>query len=68
LKPGGRLELMDFEGKKQSRRQGGRLGHAGDAEGVLASMRAAGLSPARVVARSSSLFGAVLHYRALRPV
>jgi len=65
LRPGGRLELMDFEGRPRQRARW-RLGEAGEASGVLASMREVGFSEARVVARSSSWFGAVLHYRALR--
>jgi ubiquinone/menaquinone biosynthesis C-methylase UbiE len=65
LKPGGRLELMDFEGRPKHRARW-RLGEAGEATGVLASMQEAGFSQARVIARSSSWFGAVLHYRALR--
>lgn len=65
LRLGGRLELMDFEGRPK-RRARWRLGEAGAATGVLASMRDAGFSEARVVARRSSWFGAVLHYRALR--
>ena len=65
LKPGGRLELMDFEGRPKQRARW-RLGEAGEATGVLASMREAGFSEAWVVARSSSWFGAVLHYRARR--
>jgi ubiquinone/menaquinone biosynthesis C-methylase UbiE len=65
LSPGGRFELMDFEGRPH-RRARWRLGEAGSATGVLASMHEAGFSGAWVVARSSSWFGAVLHYRALR--
>lgn len=65
LKPGGRLELMDFEGRPRGRARW-RLGEAGEATGVLAEMREAGFAQARVVERSSSWFGAVLHYRALR--
>ena len=65
LKPHGRLELMDFEGRPRGRARW-RLGEAGEATGVLATMRDAGFAEARVVARGSSWFGAVLHYRALR--
>jgi len=75
LKPGGRLELMDFAGKHESGHGGpGRwlLARGGNAEDeVLQSMQRAGFAEVRVVTRARSWFGALAHYqarRALEPV
>ena len=71
LSPGGRLELMDFAGEHG--RGHGRLGrfrltHSGLVEeAVLASLREAGFEDVRVVARASSWFGPLAHYRGVTP-
>jgi ubiquinone/menaquinone biosynthesis C-methylase UbiE len=73
LKPGGRLELLDFAGPA-SHGQGvlGRLIHANDrlkdnsAERVLALITAAGFVNARNVGRHATVFGGVEFYQAVR--
>jgi ubiquinone/menaquinone biosynthesis C-methylase UbiE len=73
LKPGGRLDLMDFAGEREQERRGlGRWFYshevlAGNAESNVTSLLArAGFGDVRVIGRDSSLFGPVIHYRATR--
>lgn len=73
LKPGGRLELLDFAGPT-SRAHGtlGRLVHShrrlqgNSEERILALMNAAGFANARNVGHHATVFGRVAFYQALR--
>jgi ubiquinone/menaquinone biosynthesis C-methylase UbiE len=70
LKPGGRLEFLDFAGGTHSllaQALHGRQAHAAANDRLLARMREAGLVDATRTATQGTFFGAIAYYRASAP-